>query len=500
MTQVTVTTSTAVVQVVSPVAATVNVMGAATAVVNENQATVVSTLDQVNSISSPSFIQFNTLATPTMEDGRIAWDTEFETLQVGVNSGAVLQLGQEMHQFVQNDSGAEIPNGTLVSVELDGQGRIRTVGLGIMRVVRANADGSLPAKLILGVTTTDIPNGGRGMVTSHGYVSSLNTVAPGWALGDILWANPAVPGGFTNVEPSAPALRVPCAVVTRVQAQTGSIYVRYTPNEDLAQLNDVAIVDPQNDDLLKYVDGVWVNSAGEAGPAGPAGEAATLTVGTVTSGTAVSVTNSGTSSAAVFDFVLEPGPTGPQGATGPQGPQGIQGVKGDTGATGAQGPAGPTGPEGPAGAQGPQGEPGATGPAGETGATGPAGPAGEQGPAGPQGETGATGATGPEGPEGPQGPQGETGATGATGPEGPAGPTGAEGPQGPQGVQGETGPAGATGPQGPQGDSGVVAATSPILYDAETQTVSIDVTAGGITINGTAVALGGSVTINARLG
>jgi hypothetical protein len=46
----------------------------------------------------------------------------------------------------------------------------------------------------------------------------------------------------------------------------------------------------------------------------------------------------------------------------------------------------------------------------------------------------------------------------------------------------------------------VVAATSPILYDAETQTVSIDVTAGGITINGTAVALGGSVTINARLG
>jgi hypothetical protein len=58
------------------------------------------------------------------------------------------------------------------------------------------------------------------------------------------------------------------------------------------------------------------------------------------------------------------------------------------------------------------------------------------------------------------------------------------------------GPQGETGPQGP---SGVVAATSPILYDSGTQTVSIDVNAGGITINGTAVALGGTITVNARL-
>jgi hypothetical protein len=45
-----------------------------------------------------------------------------------------------------------------------------------------------------------------------------------------------------------------------------------------------------------------------------------------------------------------------------------------------------------------------------------------------------------------------------------------------------------------------VAATSPIQYNAGTQTVSIDVNAGGITINGVAVALGGTITVNARLG
>ncbi len=70
--------------------------------------------------------------------------------------------------------------------------------------------------------------------------------------------------------------------------------------------------------------------AAELGPEyaslrGPAGEAATVTVGTVTAGTAggtPSVTNSGSTSAAVLDFVLVPGDTGPQGATGATGPQG----------------------------------------------------------------------------------------------------------------------------------------------------------------------------------
>jgi hypothetical protein len=250
------------VQVVSPVAATVNVSGAATATVNQDQATVVSNLDQVNSISSPSFVQFNTSATATMADGRIAWDTENETLQLGVNSGTILRLGQDFHQLVQNDSGSELVAGTVVAVELDEQGRIRTVGLGIMRVVKANADGSLPSKLILGVVAQAIPNGERGMVTSHGYVNFVNTQTPGWTLGDILWANPAVAGGLTNVEPTAPALRVPLAVVTRVNTQTGSIYVRYNPNEDLAQLNDVAIVSPQEGDILVYRSGVWTNEAG----------------------------------------------------------------------------------------------------------------------------------------------------------------------------------------------------------------------------------------------
>lgn len=70
---------------------------------------------------------------------------------------------------------------------------------------------------------------------------------------------------------------------------------------------------------------------GEGGSSGEAGTAATIEVGTVITGEAgssASVTNSGTTSAAVFDFVIPRGDKGEKGDVGPQGPQG---EKGDTG-------------------------------------------------------------------------------------------------------------------------------------------------------------------------
>jgi hypothetical protein len=96
-------------------------------------------------------------------------------------------------------------------------------------------------------------------------------------------------------------------------------------------------------------------ATGPTSATGSAGTAATIGIGTVATGapgSSATVTNAGTQSAALFDFVI------PQGATGPTGA---------TGATGAQGPKGDTGDIGSAGATG------ATGTQGATGATGPAG-------------------------------------------------------------------------------------------------------------------------------
>lgn len=171
----------------------------------------------------------------------------------------------------------------------------------------------------------------------------------------------------------------------------------------------------------RIYDGVSWSTLVKDGSKGDSGNAATITVGTVTNGDTVSVTNSGSSSSAVFDFVLQRGATGAKGDTGDIGPQGPQGIKGDTGA------------QGPQGIQGVKGDTGAQGVQGAKGDTGDQGPQGVKGDMGPQGIQGIQGATGP------QGLKGDKGDTGATGPQGDIGP---QGIQGPQGIKGDTGPSG----------------------------------------------------------
>lgn len=98
-----------------------------------------------------------------------------------------------------------------------------------------------------------------------------------------------------------------------------------------------------------------VVGGGSAGPQGPAGQAATIQIGSVTSGDAPAVTNSGTETAAVLDFVLQQGPAGPQGPKGDKGDAGPQGLQGDPGPQGQEGPRGPKGDPGEQGPQGPAG-------------------------------------------------------------------------------------------------------------------------------------------------
>jgi hypothetical protein len=100
------------------------------------------------------------------------------------------------------------------------------------------------------------------------------------------------------------------------------------------------------------IQGIQGNT-GPTGPTGAAGAAATIAVGPTTTGAAgtnASVTNSGSSSAATFNFTIPRGNTGLTGPTGPTGGPGPTGPAGGPGPTGPGGPAGPPGPTGPPGA------------------------------------------------------------------------------------------------------------------------------------------------------
>ena len=103
---------------------------------------------------------------------------------------------------------------------------------------------------------------------------------------------------------------------------------------------DLCFVASDEGKVYWYKSGTWTDGTplttvqgpqGIQGIQGPKGDTSTIAIGTVAAvpyGTAPSVTNSGTATAAEFDFLL---PMGPQGLQGPQGPQGIQGLTGPAG-------------------------------------------------------------------------------------------------------------------------------------------------------------------------
>jgi|GEM_PF-1832235 len=106
---------------------------------------------------------------------------------------------------------------------------------------------------------------------------------------------------------------------------------------------------------------------GLAGTNGADGLAATISIAWASNGvpgSAVVVTNVGSSNAAQFAFIIPAGSNGLDGAQGPQGETGPQGPAGTNGATGPQGQQGEQGPQGAAGTNGANGAQGPQGPAG----------------------------------------------------------------------------------------------------------------------------------------
>ena len=113
-----------------------------------------------------------------------------------------------------------------------------------------------------------------------------------------------------------------------------NVYVNTDVRVGPAGPNQVIINDSTNPGRIVAKSFVGDGSGLNNVPLGPAGPAATVDVGTTTTGAAgssASVTNSGTTSAAVFDFTIPKGDQGIQGIQGIQGVQGVQGVQGPSG-------------------------------------------------------------------------------------------------------------------------------------------------------------------------
>lgn len=200
-------------------------------------------------------VNFNTAYIANGEPvGSFYWNPDRETMNLHVTNDVTLQLGEEMWFNAINQTGVDIPNGTVVM--FDG-----SLGAsGIIKCKPAIADGTYPSQYIMGVTTEPIANGDMGKVTFFGEVRDIDTKT--YDVNKVLYVDPNVPGGLTQTVPQAPDLKYSIAVPLNAKSN-GAIFVRAIFPLKLSELDDVELSGVADGDLLQYVaaSGRWENKS-----------------------------------------------------------------------------------------------------------------------------------------------------------------------------------------------------------------------------------------------
>lgn len=185
----------------------------------------------------------------TFEEGKVYYDSINKTVVAMIDNGITMQLGQEELVLCYNNTGVDIPNGSVVR-QTGANGDMPTIAL-------AKAD-SINTYLDIGMTTQLIPNGTSGFVTTRGIVHDVDTSL--FTSGQDLYLSESVAGGVTSTAPADSShfvVKIGTALI--ISATTGSIYVRQVLNNRLTDLSDVAIDTPVVDQVLTYNGTQWIN-------------------------------------------------------------------------------------------------------------------------------------------------------------------------------------------------------------------------------------------------
>lgn len=165
-------------------------------------------------ISTVSYLDFDLAASIEMLEGRLSWNPDDGTLNMGMPGGVVnLQIGQE--QLIRAKANGAILNGQLVYIS-GASGQKPIVSL-------AQAISEAMSECTIAMATEDIGNNQFGYVTTFGLVRGVNTAA--FTAGDILYLSAATPGGFTNVAPTSPNYTVKVGYCLYSHASEGIVFI-----------------------------------------------------------------------------------------------------------------------------------------------------------------------------------------------------------------------------------------------------------------------------------
>lgn len=197
------------------------------------------------------FINFKYNASaPTYAEGNVYWDSTDKTLALQTEkSVTTIQLGQEQVVRCLNVTGSQIDDGKVVYIS-GAQGNRPKIAL-------ADAD-TEATSYVLGMTTSDIPTGEEGYVTTLGIVRGINTAS--YDAGDLLYLS-SVAGELTKTAPTAPKHKTIVGIALN-SVGSGSVFVSPLINRELSELDDVLITDIADNDFIAWdaANGRWKNT------------------------------------------------------------------------------------------------------------------------------------------------------------------------------------------------------------------------------------------------
>ena len=182
-------------------------------------------------MDSVQYIEFDTSTTIATSVGRLHWDIEYGTLDIGLAGGnSNVLIGQREVAYVYNNTAATLQKGKVVEVT-GASGQRLTVKL-------AQGDNDVNSATILGIMLEDVSVNAAGYVATNGIVRNVNTGA--FTDGQIVYLSPVSAGELTATKPIAPQHLVLVGYVVKGgSVGAGSIFVHTQNGFELGELHDV---------------------------------------------------------------------------------------------------------------------------------------------------------------------------------------------------------------------------------------------------------------------
>lgn len=195
-------------------------------------------------------ITFNTAKDGTVGVGEVEYNDTQGSLIQGLKGGNVINvIGQQLHQRVNNRTGATLNKGDVVYLS-GSQGNRITVAkaLGVTDAFSAST---------FGIVAESIADNQSGYVITEGLIKDINTSA--LTEDSAVYLSPLTAGGLTSTKPQAPQHTVYIGVCVKSNAGSGELFVKIRNGQELDELHDVRITSPVNKASLYYLssEGVW---------------------------------------------------------------------------------------------------------------------------------------------------------------------------------------------------------------------------------------------------